>query len=410
MKRLWLGLCAVPVLGVSTWLAVADPAKDAGLDAGAGAGPGAGGGGDWDAAGAREQPPGSSARRRHVGLQDRLHGPRGERGEGGDAGAGLRRQPARAPARGEDGRGRRGRARARKAARRPRPGAEGPRLRRSEAEARKRRAELQVEVPDELVSAHELAGARRDLALAEGEMRLLDEQIRSAERSATAAMAVVADRKEAAAGRVAQLQAAIGSDAAHGARARARWSTPRTGQREEEGRRLLLAGRDRDRDPRPARMEARGRGGRGRRRAVPSGQPVTLRLDAHPERRVPRQGGGRARTVQQQSWRNPLKVVRLDIDAGRRPTRSACARGCASAARSRLERIARARWSPAEAVFASEPRAPSSTARRWLRLRARARRGRPPQRDAGRGAGRGLGDRGTRGSGARPRRAGRAPT
>ena len=30
MRRAWLGLAAVPVLGVSTWLAVADPAKDAG--------------------------------------------------------------------------------------------------------------------------------------------------------------------------------------------------------------------------------------------------------------------------------------------------------------------------------------------------------------------------------------------
>jgi hypothetical protein len=49
---------------------------------------------------------------------------------------------------------------------------------------------------------------------------------------------------------------------------------------------------------------------------VQAGQAIIFHLDAHPE--VPFRGTVAAvhRTVQQQSWRNPLKVVRLDVALG----------------------------------------------------------------------------------------------
>jgi HlyD family secretion protein len=238
-------------------------------------------------------------------------------------------------------------------------------LRQAEAEARRRKAALQLEVPLELVSAVELADARRDLALAERELELLETQIRSAERSAVAAMAVVADRKAAAEARVAQLRAAIGS---------MRVAAPRdgtvvyalnpwNGTKKKPGD-SCWQGEPVMEIPDLRSMKAEGEVDEADAGRVRAGQPVILRLDAHPE--VPFRATVSAihRTVQQQSWRNPLKVVRLDVGLARTDAKR-MRPGMRFRGTIELERIPGVRAVPAEAVFPT-PEGPVVYRRTWL--------------------------------------------
>jgi HlyD family secretion protein len=365
MKRLWLGLSAVPVLGVSTWLAVADPAKDAG----------------WTPVLEQDLVLGVEVTGTLRALESSLLGPPRVADmwdfklafmapEGNEVKAGtpvlgfdasqLERQLEEKMAEAEAAGRELDKRRADLDLERKDRG-----LRRSEAEARKRKADLQLEVPPELVSATELSDARRDKALAENELRLLDEQIRSAERSATAAMAVVADRKEAAAGRVAQLQAAIASMQLTAPRdgtvvyAMNPWS----GEKKKPGD-SCWQGETVMEIPDLRSMKGEGEVDEADAGRVQSGQAVIFHLDAHPE--VPFRGRVAAvhRTVQQLSWRNPLKVVRLDValdatDPKRmRP-------GMRFRGKIELERIPKVRAVPAEAVFSSSE-GPVVYRRTWL--------------------------------------------
>ena len=353
MKRLWLGLTAIPVVGLSAWLVAADPAKDAG----------------WTPVLEQDLVLGAEVTGTLRALESSLLGPprvadmwdfkiafmapEGKEVKAGTPVLGfdasqlerqLEEKMAEAEAAGRELEKRRADLDLERKDRA---------LRKSEAEARKRKAELQLDVPPDLVSATELADARRDLSLAKNELRLLDEQIRSAERSATAAMAVVADRKDAAAARVADLQAAIGSMQLTAPRdgtvvyAMNPWS----GEKKKPGD-SCWQGETVMEIPDLRSMKGEGEVDEADAGRVQAGQAVIFHLDAHPEVPFRAKVATVHRTVQQQSWRNPLKVVRLDVAlTATDPKRMRP--GMRFRGKIELERIAKVRAVPAEAVFAS---------------------------------------------------------
>ena len=353
MRRAWLGLAVVPVLGVSTWLAVADPAKDAGWtpvleqDLVLGA----------DVTGTLRAVESSGLGPPKVAdmwdFKISFMAPEGKEVKAGTPVLGfddsdlqrqLQEKMAEAEAAGRELDKRRADL---DLERKDRV------LRRSEAAGRKRKADLQLDVPPDLISAKELSDARRDKALAEEELRLVDGQILSAERSAKAAMAVVSDRKAAAEARVAQLQQAIASMQVTAPRdgtvvyAMNPWSgeKKKPGDSCWQGETVLEI-------PDLRSMKGEGEVDEADAGRVQAGQAIIFHLDAHPE--VPFRGTVAAvhRTVQQQSWRNPLKVVRLDVAlASTDPKRMRP--GMRFRGKIELERVAKVRVVPAEAVFGS---------------------------------------------------------
>lgn len=190
-------------------------------------------------------------------------------------------------------------------------------LRLAEAEARHRKATNKVKVPEELVSRNELSEARTDLALAKREIEYYRDRLRLQTGQARAEIEALRHRRDRAAARVAETEAAI---------ARMTVTAPRQGTiiYNSDGRRdkkkigdSVWRGQTVLEIPDLRRMRAEGEIDEADAGRVAVGQRVTLRLDAHPDVVFT----GRVRSlrgaVQAKSRNNPLKVVRLEIDLDR---------------------------------------------------------------------------------------------
>jgi HlyD family secretion protein len=187
----------------------------------------------------------------------------------------------------------------------------------AEAEARLRKAQLKVDVPAELVASKELAKSREDLDLARREVAYLKDRLRlEAVQNGTEAEAL-ARKRDRAAVRVKDMEEAV---------RRMTVTAPRAGTvvyiATDEGEKKKVGdscwrGQSVIEIPDLRRMEAAGDVDEADAGRVAVGQRVTFRLDAHPDDvftgRVRSVGG----SVQSRSERNPLKVVRLQIDLGR---------------------------------------------------------------------------------------------
>ena len=82
-------------------------------------------------------------------------------------------------------------------------------------------------------------------------------------------------------------------------------------------------------------------------------QKVTLRLDAHPDVKFEGKIGSIWRTVQRESWRNPLKVVRLEIELLETDTQR-MRPGMRFRGKVETERVESALLVPVEAIFLTE--------------------------------------------------------
>ena len=187
----------------------------------------------------------------------------------------------------------------------------------AEAEARLRKAQLKVDVPPELVASKELAKSREDLDLARREVAYLKNRLRlDAVQNGTETEAV-ARKRDRAAVRVQEMEDAV---------RRMTVTAPRSGTvvyvATDEGEKKKVGdscwrGQSVIEIPDLGRMEAEGDIDEADAGRVTMGQRVTFRLDAHPDDvftgRVRSVGG----SVQSRSERNPLKVVRLEIDLDR---------------------------------------------------------------------------------------------
>jgi HlyD family secretion protein len=187
----------------------------------------------------------------------------------------------------------------------------------AEAEARLRKAQLKVDVPPELIASKELAKSREDLDLARREVAYLKDRLRlEAVQSGTETEAL-ARKRDRAAVRVQEMEDAV---------RRMTVTAPRAGTvvyvATDEGEKKKVGdscwrGQSVLEIPDLRRMEAEGDIDEADAGRVTVGQRVTFRLDAHPDDvftgRVRSVGG----SVQSRSERNPLKVVRLEIDLDR---------------------------------------------------------------------------------------------
>jgi HlyD family secretion protein len=184
----------------------------------------------------------------------------------------------------------------------------------AEAEARLRKASLKVDVPPELVASRDLAKAREDLALARREVAYLKNRLHLEAVEGATESDAMARKRDRAAVRVQEMEAAIG---------RMTVTAPRAGTvvyvATDEGEKKKVGdscwrGQSVLEIPDLRRMEAEGEIDEADAGRVAVGQRVTFRLDAHPDDvftgRVRSVGG----SVQSRSDADALKVVKLEID------------------------------------------------------------------------------------------------
>ncbi len=187
----------------------------------------------------------------------------------------------------------------------------------AEAEARQRKAQLKVDVPAELIASKELAKSREDLDLARREVAYLKDRLRLEAVAGSTETEALARKRDRAAVRVQEMEDAI---------QRMTVTAPRAGTvvyvATDEGEKKKVGdscwrGQSVMEIPDLRSMQAEGDVDEADAGRVAVGQRVTFRLDAHPDDvfsgRVRAVGG----SVQSRSERNPLKVVRLEIDLDR---------------------------------------------------------------------------------------------
>ncbi len=245
-------------------------------------------------------------------------------------------------------------------------------LRLEEARARARKAELQVDVPEALLASNDLAKARLELEEAREEMASLEERMAAARRADATRLAALERQLAAAERRVREIQESID---------RMKVVAPRDGTvvqvsnwRDEKkkvgdsvwrGERILEI-------PDLRAMMARGEVAEADAGRVAVGQRVRLRLDAHPDVVFTGTVASIWSTVQERSWRDPIKVVRLDIDLDATdPQRMRP--GMRFRGGIEVERVEGAVVVPADAVFLEEdgPVAYRRTAFGWERRSVR---------------------------------------
>ena len=225
-------------------------------------------------------------------------------------------------------------------------------LRLAEAKAKARRASLKVDVPAELVAAKELAEARVDLDLAEREVSYLEKRLALRVREAEAEISALRNRRDRAAARVREAEESIRQMTVTASRsgtvvyrsdARREREKKKVGDTVWRGEKVVEI-------PDLGHMRAQGEVDEADAGRVAVGQPVTLRLDAHPDVIYTGRVHAVRGAVQKRSQGDPVKVVGLDLALDRTdPQRMRP--GMRFLGTIELDRVPRAVVVPAGAVF-----------------------------------------------------------
>jgi hypothetical protein len=183
----------------------------------------------------------------------------------------------------------------------------------AEAEARVRRARLAVDVPEEFVQANELARSRLDLQEAEIAIEYTRAGIEAARRASEARRAVLVGRRDRARRQVREIEDAIERMTV---RAPRRGTVIHVANWRDEKKKVgdsVWRHDDVVELPDLDRMMGKGEIDEADAGQVQAGQPVRIRLDAHPELAYEARVDFVWRTVKRKSWRTPEKVFRLDL-------------------------------------------------------------------------------------------------
>jgi len=190
---------------------------------------------------------------------------------------------------------------------------ENAELRLAEAESRARKASLELDVPEELVKSQQLRDSRLTLEDANREIDYLKAKLESTRQAADIALAALRSQKAAADGRVREIASAIQAMTVKAPRAgtvvyASNWrdEKKKVGDSTWRGERLLEL-------PDLSTMKAQGEVDESDAGKIAVGQKVRFRLEAHPDTWFTGKIASIWSTVQKQSWRNPVKVVKLVV-------------------------------------------------------------------------------------------------
>lgn len=187
-------------------------------------------------------------------------------------------------------------------------------LRLAEAEARVRRAQLAVEVPEDLSSARELEKAHLDLQLAEIEVESVNAQIVAADEAAAAQRAVLEGNRTRAERNVAEIHQTIDQMTVRAPRSGTVIYVP-----DWQGVKKKVGDSTWRNDeiielPDLSSLIGQGEVDEANAGMVAEGQLFRIRLDAHPDIEYAGRTAAISRAVQRKSFsRNPLKAVRLEL-------------------------------------------------------------------------------------------------
>lgn len=187
-------------------------------------------------------------------------------------------------------------------------------LRMTEAEAKLRRVELKLDRPQELVEGQELQVARLDHELAVREVEFLRKRIAGAERSAEAQLEALVRQRARAVQRVELVEQAIEQMTRRAPRnGTVIYMTNWQGEKKKVGD-GAWRGEKVIELPNLETMQPQGVVDESDAGKIAEGQPVTLRLDAHPDTEFTGRIRSIWRMVERRHWSSPLKVAKLEID------------------------------------------------------------------------------------------------
>ncbi|HEX2252686.1 MAG TPA: HlyD family efflux transporter periplasmic adaptor subunit, partial [Thermoanaerobaculia bacterium] len=183
----------------------------------------------------------------------------------------------------------------------------------AEARARLRRAELKVDVPESLASAKELEQARIDRDVAAAEVSSLERRLELERRAAAAELGALVEKRDSAATRVSEMQQYLQMMRIAAPRAGTviyvtdwRGEKLKVGDQVWQARKVLEI-------PDLTHMEAEGQVAESDAGRLAVGQPVTLRLDAHPDHQYRGRIAKIAKTVKRREQGKPEKLVDVTI-------------------------------------------------------------------------------------------------
>jgi hypothetical protein len=187
-------------------------------------------------------------------------------------------------------------------------------LRLAEAESKRTKIQLQLDVPAELVKDRELTQAKLDLQDAEREITYLKAKLEAQRHSDEVTLAALRAQRVGADRRVREIQAAIDAMTVKASRSGTvvyatswRDEKKKVGDSAWRGERLLEI-------PDLTKMQARGEVDEADAGRIAVGQTVRFRLEAHPDSEIVGKVRSIWSTVQRLSWRNPTKVMKIDVE------------------------------------------------------------------------------------------------
>jgi multidrug resistance efflux pump len=191
---------------------------------------------------------------------------------------------------------------------------ENDELRLAEATSRMRKAALELDVPEELVKSQQLRETRLNFEDAKREIEFLETKLAASRHAAEVALGALRAQKDAADQRVRQILDSIEAMSVKAGRAgtvvyASNWrdEKKKVGDSAWRGERVLEI-------PDLRAMKAEGEVDESDAGKIAVGQVVRLRLEAHPDVEFLGKIGSIFSTVSKQSWRNPVKVVKLVVE------------------------------------------------------------------------------------------------
>ncbi len=183
----------------------------------------------------------------------------------------------------------------------------------AEAEADLRKAKLKLAVPSEVAKRNKQEEARIDQRLAQQRIEHAGTSLEHLDRQGRADLAALAGKRDQATARVKEIESHINAMTVKAPRSGTVIYKSRRGEKRKVGDSVWRA-ETVIQIPDLERMRGEGEVAEADSGRLAVGQRVTLRLDAYPDRRYSATVSRIHRTVQRKSWRNPQKVVRLEVE------------------------------------------------------------------------------------------------